>query len=351
VQYTLNNDPSAHYKTDTHWRCKCKYGQGKGSWNWRLLVDVELPLKSREKGTLKVEMMEKNIIDSNQKLGEFNIFLYDFFMLAYTRRQTVWPIQEIKRAKRKRQRQLVKPTDDDGNSVSSDDEEEDEDDEEDGSFDGGSDVDDGEGAGDFDSDDGFGADDALSTSDNQPLLPTKNKTNKDSTIAGETTVGGDKKKKGKKNVLDDGDDSSGDEKESTLKGMSQYVQEMLGTNEDLDKCSEWYDLTLAQGMQNEPRPNGKLAVRIDIVPLDEAEMDPVGKARQEPNKDPYLPQPVGRLSFDFSIMGILNEIFTPWVRTIICLVLCCVCCMGFFILLSTQISGFVAIIELLQGEV
>ena len=36
----------------------------------------------------RIEMMEKNIIDSNQKLGEFNIFLYDFFMLAYTRRQT-----------------------------------------------------------------------------------------------------------------------------------------------------------------------------------------------------------------------------------------------------------------------
>lgn len=139
----------------------------------------------------------------------------------------MWPFQEIKRAKRRRQRQLVKPSDEDGKSVESDDEEEDEDDD-DGSFDEGSDVDDGEGGGDLDSDDGFGADDALSTSDNQPLLPTKTKTDKDATIAGETTVGG-RKKKGK--TVDDGEDSSGDEKESTLKGMSQYVQELLGKSQ------------------------------------------------------------------------------------------------------------------------
>jgi hypothetical protein len=53
---------STKYSTDTHWRCK----NGSGSWNWRIKIPVELPVKTRELGRLRVQMWERNIIRSNQ---------------------------------------------------------------------------------------------------------------------------------------------------------------------------------------------------------------------------------------------------------------------------------------------
>lgn len=41
---------------------------------------------------------------------------------------------------------------------------------------------------------------------------------------------------------------------------------------------------------------GQVRLQIDIVPKDQADMNKVGEARQEPNVNPYLPPPVGRLS-------------------------------------------------------
>ena len=37
-------------------------------------------------------------------------------------------------------------------------------------------------------------------------------------------------------------------------------------------------------------------MQIDILPKEQAEQNKVGEARQEPNVNPYLPPPVGRLS-------------------------------------------------------
>jgi len=36
-------------------------------------------------------------------------------------------------------------------------------------------------------------------------------------------------------------------------------------------------------------------VRIDVLPIVNAEKNPVGKARDEPNHSPYLPKPQGRV--------------------------------------------------------
>ena len=122
-------------------------------------------------------------------------------------------------------------------------------------------------------------------------------------------------------------------------------------NEKLDKKSDWFDLKLNKGVESEPVSNGRIALRVDLVPEDEAENDEVGKGRQEPNKDPYLPQPVGRLSFKFDLAELCREICPIWLRYLICMLICCVICLGIFMLIGTQLSGFVAIIELMQGTV
>jgi hypothetical protein len=45
---------------------------------------------------------------------------------------------------------------------------------------------------------------------------------------------------------------------------------------------------------------GKVRIQIDIYPKHLAEMNKVGEARQEPNCNPFLPPPIGRLSFSLN---------------------------------------------------
>jgi hypothetical protein len=89
---------SARYHTDTHWRCK----NGKGSWNWRIKIPLELPIKSREVGRLKIQLWNRNIITSNEIVGEATYNLYDWFMLTYKRQQQpVFPFQEEAAARKR----------------------------------------------------------------------------------------------------------------------------------------------------------------------------------------------------------------------------------------------------------
>jgi hypothetical protein len=44
------------------------------------------------------------------------------------------------------------------------------------------------------------------------------------------------------------------------------------------------------------KSNGQVRIQIDILPKDQALMNKVGECRQDPNVNPYLPPPIGRLS-------------------------------------------------------
>ena len=46
--------------------------------------------------------------------------------------------------------------------------------------------------------------------------------------------------------------------------------------------------------------NGFVRIQIEIVPLDYAEKNKVGSGRDEPNVNPFLPPPIGRLSFSLN---------------------------------------------------
>jgi hypothetical protein len=45
---------------------------------------------------------------------------------------------------------------------------------------------------------------------------------------------------------------------------------------------------------------GQVSVQVDVLPADLADKNPVGKARQEPNHSPHLPQPQGRLELSIN---------------------------------------------------
>jgi hypothetical protein len=54
---------------------------------------------------------------------------------------------------------------------------------------------------------------------------------------------------------------------------------------------------------------GKVRIQIDVLPKDYAEKNKVGEARQEPNVNPFLPPPIGRLSFSLNPLKMFVSIF------------------------------------------
>lgn len=68
---TYVNPDESHY-TDTHWRCHT----GKGSFNWRNLIKV--PTKQQQY-LLTVQLWDKDIISSDELLGEFIIDIGPMF--------------------------------------------------------------------------------------------------------------------------------------------------------------------------------------------------------------------------------------------------------------------------------
>ncbi len=54
---------------------------------------------------------------------------------------------------------------------------------------------------------------------------------------------------------------------------------------------------LLQTENSETEDMGSLLLSIELLPKDLAESVPVGTGRSEPNLNPYLPPPTGRMTF------------------------------------------------------
>ena len=65
---------------------------------------------------------------------------------------------------------------------------------------------------------------------------------------------------------------------------------------DQDEESFWVPM-ISKNAQGVLETNGFVRIRIDITSMKEAEKTKIGSAREEPNIEPYLPPPVGRLRF------------------------------------------------------
>ena len=52
-----------------------------------------------------------------------------------------------------------------------------------------------------------------------------------------------------------------------------------------------------------------MRIGINITPGEMAKSNPVGNGRTEPNQSPYLPPPVGRISFSLNPFSMLVSIF------------------------------------------
>ena len=86
--------------------------------------------------------------------------------------------------------------------------------------------------------------------------------------------------------------------------------------------------------------NGRLRIQIEIHPVELARQNPVGQAREEPNVNPYLPLPVGRMTLSLNPLKMLNQLVGPGLRrklyTYCCIALCVAAC----IFLGPAIAAF-----------
>ena len=85
------------------------------------------------------------------------------------------------------------------------------------------------------------------------------------------------------------------------------INMILGLWGDIDPPdSKWLKLSVTDKNTGETTPKGEVCYSIQIWPKDKALVMPVGAARSEPNTNPYLPPPVGRLKWSWNpfVLGI-----------------------------------------------
>ena len=85
--------------------------------------------------------------------------------------------------------------------------------------------------------------------------------------------------------------------------------------------------------RHEPRHRGKLLLSIQLVPVECVPQLPAGAGRSEPNKNPTLPKPVGRLKFSLNPFKMLSRLIGPKYCRELSKGCCCVLCVVITVLL------------------
>ena len=98
-------------------------------------------------------------------------------------------------------------------------------------------------------------------------------------------------------------------------------QALLGSerDEELEAAKFW--LPLANSARE---ARGALLVSLELVPASDARWWPAGHGRSEPNANPHLPKPVGRLSWTLNPCAMLFRLLGPKMCRQLTGALCCV---------------------------
>lgn len=96
----------------------------------------------------------------------------------------------------------------------------------------------------------------------------------------------------------------------------------------------------------EIKDNGHVQIRIDITTKEFAEKNKVGSAREDPNVEPYLPPPVGRIHFSLNPWEMYKQMIGPAMRRKIAIWCCvfiggCLCCLILYYLVPIVLGGLI----------
>jgi hypothetical protein len=76
---------------------------------------------------------------------------------------------------------------------------------------------------------------------------------------------------------------------------------------------------------------GRVQLSLEVLPSWKAAISIVGNGRDDPNVNPYLPPPVGRISFTLNPFKMLNQCVGPKYRRRIYCFCCCMICIAYLI--------------------
>lgn len=79
---------------------------------------------------------------------------------------------------------------------------------------------------------------------------------------------------------------------------------------DSDGQSFWVNL-VNKNAKGELEVNGRLRIQIDVLPKVEAEKNKVGEAQSEPNVNPFLPKPEGRMELSLNPFKMIAQLVGP----------------------------------------
>ena len=110
--------------------------------------------------------------------------------------------------------------------------------------------------------------------------------------------------------------------------LSDEEKRPFGEIEFLSKSDDEEGIKFWVQCYKDGKKGGRVMCSLEIIPQWKASMNQVGKGRDEPNLDPYLPPPVGRISFSLNPFKMLNQLVGPKFRR----KMYCWICMTFFVL-------------------
>ena len=95
--------------------------------------------------------------------------------------------------------------------------------------------------------------------------------------------------------------------------------ELKAPDEELEAAKFWLTLKKPDGTFS-----GELLVSVELVPAAELEARPAGHGRSDPNTNPVLPKPVGRLAFTFNPFALCFRLLGPKLCRQLCAASCCI---------------------------
>ena len=112
--------------------------------------------------------------------------------------------------------------------------------------------------------------------------------------------------------------------------------EFAGKDEDEEGVKFWVQ------MEKNGKKGGRVLCSLEVLPQWYADLHPVGVGRGEPNMNPYLPPPVGRIKFTLNPIKMLNQFTGPKFRKKCYCLICTICLTVYLIFMVPYIVYFVS---------
>jgi len=92
-------------------------------------------------------------------------------------------------------------------------------------------------------------------------------------------------------------------------------------------------------MPEEEKEAGQVLCSLRIYPKADADKADQGVGRAEPNNDPFMPEPEGRLTLSLNPFTMFNQLVGPAVRRKIYCCLCASACCALFVMMAPMIGS------------